>query len=92
LPLRHQIGVLQRSVKRPKLSPADRFLWAWRSSVWDGWESRLSLVKAATVIGWHRKGFGLFWSLKIRHGKRGRLGVPKEVRLLIRLLSREDPL
>ena len=62
LALRHQIGVLQRSVKRPKLSAADRFLWAWLSSVWNGWESRVSVVKATTVIGWHRKGFGLFWT------------------------------
>jgi hypothetical protein len=52
LALRHQLGVLQRSVKRPKLSPADRFLWAWLSSFWNGWESRVSIVKAATVIGW----------------------------------------
>ena len=28
------------------------------------------------MIGWHRKGFGLFWSWKIRHGKRGRPTVP----------------
>jgi len=51
LALRHQLGVLQRSVKRPKLSPADRFFWAWLSSVWNGWESRVSIIKAATVIG-----------------------------------------
>jgi hypothetical protein len=58
LALRHQLGVLQRSVKRPKLSPADRVLWAWLSSIWTGWESRVSIVQAATVIGWQRKGFG----------------------------------
>jgi transposase InsO family protein len=92
LALRHQLGVLQRSVKRPKLTPADRFLWAWLSSVWKGWESRVSIVKAATVIGWHRKGFGLFWSWKIHQGKPGRPAVPKEVRQLIRMLSRENPL
>jgi len=92
LALRHQLGVLQRSVKRPRLSPADRFLWAWLSSVWNGWESRVFIVKAATVIGWHRKGFGLFWSWKIHHGKRGRPAVPKEVRQLIRMLSCENPL
>jgi len=92
LALRHQLGVLQRAVKRPKLSPADRFLWAWLSSVWNGWESRVSIVKAATVIGWHRKGFGLFWRWKIRHGKRGRPAVPKQVRQLIRMLSSENPL
>ncbi len=92
LALRHQIGVLQRSVKRPKLTAADRFLWAWLSSVWNGWESRVSIIKAATVIGWQRKGFGLFWSWKIRRGKPGRPAVPKEIRELIGMLSRENPL
>jgi len=92
LALRQQLGVLQRSVKRPKLSPADRLLWAWLSSVWNGWESRVSIVRAATVIGWQRKGFGLFWRWKIRHGKPGRPAVPKEVRQLIRMLSRDNPL
>jgi hypothetical protein len=92
LALRHQIGVLQRSVKRPKLSAADRFLWAWLASLWNGWESRVCIIKPATVIGWHRKGFGLFWSWRIRRGKPGRPAVSKEVRELIRILSRENPL
>ena len=92
LALRHQIGVLQRSVKRPKLSPADRFLWAWLSLIWNGWQARVSIIRPATVIGWQRKGFGLFWSWKIRHGKPGRPAVPKEVRQLIRMLSRDNPL
>jgi len=92
LALRHQIGVLQRSVKRPKLNPADRFLWAWLSLIWNGWEARVSIIRPATVIGWQRKGFGLFWSWKIRRGKPGRPAVPKEVRQLIRMLSRDNPL
>src|SRR5450759_3185177 len=92
LALRHQIGVLQRSVKRPKLTPADRVLWAWLCSVWNGWQSGVFIMKAVTVVGWHRKGFGLFWSWKIRRGTVGRPAVPKEVRELIRMLSRENPL
>ncbi len=36
LALRHQVSVLQRSVKRPELTGTDRFVWAWLSSVWDG--------------------------------------------------------
>ena len=44
------------------------------------------------MIGWQRKGFGLFWRWKIRHGKPGRPAAPKEVRQLIRMLSRENPL
>jgi hypothetical protein len=38
LPLRHQIGVLRALVKRPKLTVADRCLWAWLCSVWNGWD------------------------------------------------------
>jgi len=29
-------------------------------------------MKAGTVVGWHRKGFRLFWRWKIRSGKLGR--------------------
>jgi hypothetical protein len=35
LALRHQLGVLQRSVKRPKLAPADRLLWVWLCAAFD---------------------------------------------------------
>jgi putative transposase len=92
LALRHQIGVLQRSVKRPKLTPADRLLWAWLSTAWPDWKSGAFILKASTVVGWHRKGFRLFWTWKIRHGKQGRPAVPKEVRELIRTMSLHNPL
>jgi len=92
LALRHQIGVLQRSVKRPKLTTTDRFLWAWLCAVWNDWEARVFIIQPATVIGWQRTGFGLFWRWKIRHGKPGRPGGAKDVRELIRMLSRENPL
>jgi len=92
LALRHQIGFLQRSVKRPKLTSADRLLWVWLCSVWPDWRLGLSIMKASTIVGWHRKGFRLFWTWKIRRGKPGRPGVPKEVRELIRTMSRENPL
>jgi len=49
-------------------------------------------MQASTVVGWHRKGFRLFWTWKIRRGKPGRPGVPKQVRDLIRTMSRENPL
>jgi hypothetical protein len=92
LALRHQLGVLQRSVKRPKLTASDRFLWFWLSPLWKDWRSGVYIVKAATVIGWLRKGFRLFWTRKIRHGKLGRPGVPQEIRELIRTMSRENPI
>jgi transposase InsO family protein len=52
----------------------------------------LVIVKPETVIGWHRKGFRLFWTWKVRHGQPGRPPVSKEIRQLIRKMSREDPL
>jgi len=92
LALRHQLCVLQRSVKRPKLTPADRFFWARLSQFWMAWRSALVIVKPETVIGWHRKGFRLLWTWKVRRGQRGRPPVSKEVRKLIRRMSRENPL
>ena len=65
LALRHQLGVLRRSVKRPKLTSADRFLWARLCEVWLDWRSALVIVKPETVISGHRKGFRLFWTLCI---------------------------
>ena len=72
LALRHQLGVLRRSVKRPKLTSADRLLWTWLCEVWSDWRSALVIVKPETVIAWHRKGFRLFWTWKVRHGQPGR--------------------
>src|SRR3989441_4110913 len=46
LALRHQLGVLHRSVKKPKLTPLDRLLWAWLCGVWADWRSALIVVKA----------------------------------------------
>jgi hypothetical protein len=75
LALRHQIVVLQRSaMKRPKLVAADRLFWAWLYRVWGAWRSALVIVKPDTVIGWHRKGFRLFWTWRIRRGQPGRPG------------------
>ena len=91
LALRHQLSVLHRSVKKPKLTPLDRLLWALLCGVWPDWRSALIVVKPETVIAWHRKGFRLFWTWKVRHGQPGRPSVPKDVRDLIRLMSRANP-
>jgi putative transposase len=52
----------------------------------------LVIVKPETVTGWHRKGFRLFWTWRVRHGQPGRPPVSKEIRQLIRKMSRENPL
>jgi putative transposase len=52
----------------------------------------LVIVKPETVISWHGKGFRLFWTWKVRHGQPGRPPVSKEIRQLIRQMSRDNPL
>src|SRR5436853_6043373 len=92
LALRHQIGVLQRSaVKRPKLTPVDRLLWICLSRLWRDWRSALAIVKPETVIAWHRAGFRLFWTWKVRGGQPGRPVISREVRDLIRQMWRGNP-
>ena len=90
--LRHQIGVLQRSArKRPKLTPGDRLFWVLLSRIWCEWRSALAIVKPETVLTWHRVGFRLFWTWKVRHGQTGRPAISREVRDLIRKMCRENP-
>src|SRR5215467_7949465 len=92
LALRHQIGVLQRSVKRrPQLTSMDRLLWVYLSRTWHNWRSTLVIVKPETVVAWHRKGFRLFWTWKVRRGESGRPVIARETRDLIRRICRENP-
>jgi hypothetical protein len=92
LALRHQLGVVHRSVKRPKLTAPDRLLWVWLSAVWTNWRSALLIVQPETVIAWHRQAFRLFWTWKVRRGQPGRPAVSQDARELIRRMSRENPL
>ena len=92
LALRHQIGVLQRTArKRPRLTPADRLLWVGLSRIWSDWRSALAIVKPETVVAWHRAGFRLFWTWKVRRGQPGRPVIAREVRDLIRQMCGENP-
>jgi putative transposase len=91
LALRQQLAVLRQSVKRPKLRPRDRVFWVWLSRLWPNWRSTLILVQPETVIRWHRQGFKLYWRWKSRAGKPGRPRIKREIRDLIRRMSRENP-
>jgi hypothetical protein len=71
--LRHQVTVLRRQRPgRARLLCADRLLWVWLYQVWPQILNAMVLVRPATVIQWHRKGFRLYWRWRSRH-----LGRPK---------------
>jgi transposase InsO family protein len=89
--LRHQLDVLQRNAKRPRLKPSDRALWAILCRILPDWRRHLTIVQPDTVIGWHRSGWRLYWRWRSRPGL-GRPPVSVEIRSLIRQMSRDNRL
>lgn len=90
LALRQQLAAYHHSRPQPKLRQHDRLFWVVLSRLWPGWQSALLIVQPATVVHWHRQGFKLFWWWKSRSGKTGRPQIEREVRDLIRRMSREN--
>src|SRR6266487_3346104 len=50
------------------------------------------LVKPATVVQWHRRGFRLYWRWRSRSRQIGRPNTSTEIRQLIRQMSLANPL
>jgi transposase InsO family protein len=90
LVLRHQVKVLQRQVKRPRLRRLDRVLLvaASRAMPRDRWSS--FLVRPETLLRWHRELVRRKWTYE-RSGHPGRPPIGPEVRDLIVRLGRENP-
>ena len=92
LVLRHQLQVVLRNNPRPRLRNSDRIFWVWLHHLWPGgWRDHLLLVRPETVIGWHRRGWRLYWTWRSR-SRRGRLRIRPEVRELIATMSRDNRL
>jgi putative transposase len=87
--LRKQLALFrEREKKAIPTTPADRFVFS-KLAHWFDWRSALTIVKPATLIGWHRTAFRRFWRWKSRPV--GRPRVTTEVRNLIRRLATENP-
>jgi len=93
LALRHQVAVLKRTVgtRRPQLNRWDRGLWVVLSRWWTGWQQALAIVQPSTLVRWHRDAFRRFWSKKSRDGRSGRPALDRELRQLIRRMSKANP-
>jgi len=86
--LRKQLAFYQeREVGPRRLTDAGRLTLVFWSR-WFNWKDALIIVKPETLIGWHRKGFRLFWRWK---SKPGRPRLPKNIRELIVRMARENP-
>jgi putative transposase len=86
--LRKQLAFYQeRQVTPRRLNDPARFSLMFWSRLFD-WKDALVIVKPETLIGWHRKGFKLFWKWKSRVG---RPRLPKDIRDLIVRMALENP-
>jgi hypothetical protein len=92
LVLRQQLLVLSRkSPKRARLRNIDRLILVWLSRLFPSVLDAIVIVKPETVLRWHRQGFRAYWRWKSwRRG--GRPQIDRELRQLIRRMSRENPL
>jgi transposase InsO family protein len=89
LTLRQQLAPYAQKRTKPPISPADRAFRVFVSQVWSGWRETLVIVQADTVVGWHRKGFWLYWRSISKRGP-GRPPTSAEVRALIRRFANEN--
>jgi len=92
LALRHQLAVLQRTARRPRLRCSDRVFWVLLTRLWHGWAEVVAIVQPDTVVRWQRAGFRLFWTWKSRRHGPGRPAVAPAVRALIRRMADANPL
>ena len=86
--LRKQLAFYEERETQPRrLNNSARLSLVLWSQLFD-WRSALVIVKPETLIGWHRRGFQLFWKWKSRVG---RPRLPENIRKLIIRMALENP-
>ena len=90
--LRHQLNIALRQTRhRFRLKGADRALLVWMTWLWPSMLSLSRVVQPGTILRWYRAGFRAYWRWKSRR-RSGRPGITRELRELIRQMSRQNPL
>jgi hypothetical protein len=62
LALRQQLAVYRRTRPKPIVRWSDRLFWVDLRLAWPDCKSALVIVRPATVISWHRRGFAWYWT------------------------------
>jgi len=85
--LRHQVNILRRRSKRPRLHLIDRLKLLIGARWLPSWRRAIVLVQPATVLRWHRAGFRQFWRRRSRPQKTSPLA-PKTIDLIRDMAAR----
>ena len=90
--LRQQIIVLRRKLRgRLKLSNSDRLFFVWLYRLFPSIARAMLIIRADTLVRWHRAGFRTYWRWKSR-SRLGRPRIDRDLRALIRRMNAENPL
>lgn len=89
--LRHQLRVLRRQVRRPRLEPGDRLILAALGRSFRRTLAASILVRPETVLGWHRELVRKKWAAFGRRAGAGRPELDEELRRLIMEMATDNP-
>ena len=90
--LHHQVEILRRRApRRVHVTRTDRLFFKLILRLWPKAAGLIRIVHPKTLVRWHREGFRLYWRWRSRK-RGGRPKIPKEIRVLVRQMSTENPL
>ncbi len=89
LALRQQLVTYAQKKTKPNITPLDRAFWIALFRYWPRWKKALVIVQPDTVVGWHRKGFRMYWRWISKRGP-GRPRITEELRELIHRFALEN--
>jgi putative transposase len=84
--LRQQLIVLNRQIKRPRLTNPDRFRLVFLSHFTAFWKHALHIIQPDTLLRWHRELFRFYW----RRKSQGKPKISPETIALIQKMANEN--
>jgi putative transposase len=92
VPLRQQLAVFRRTVRRPQLRTRDRLFWVLLTKTWRDWRTALIVVQPDTVVRWHRQWLRRHWTQRSTPPRPGRPSTAATIRTLVDKMGAANPL